>query len=780
MILTRRWLDRYLNLNKVTNDEISVALNSLGFEVDREIDYATLNKDLIIGLIKEHKKLEGTNLSINQVQVNKKEVVQILTAAENVRAGQFVIVAPIHSQIATGAVMGKRVIKGYESIGMMCGLIELGFGSTQLSVKEEPEVYVIKNHPNLENLIGESINVLGFDDYSWEVDLTLNHSDALGAFQLAKELGNYFKVPFTWKKASAKNKVEPIHEKISLKVDKSLAKDVNSFGYSYFSLINNNFELPTVDDLWLKISEAKSTDNPLNDVASVVALESSQPVIFVDGDKVKKLELTLQKIDEQELVVLKENDQVVTIVGQQVREEYQVSISTKNILAIYINFEPVIMRKQQKNLNQSNVNLQRYMKPLYANNFELANEVIEDYFTKQKNLAAIGPAHYTVGPVKVNNKFKISLSFLNNFLGTDLTAKQIINLFKYLDFEIKADGDELTFRIDPNRIDILGKNDISEEVARLYGYNNIPVVPLKIISNENEFNIEFDLQKKLTSYLIGMGMNNVKTYSLVSKVTNDTWNLFNLKQPVKLMSPLSANHEQYRLSLSKSIIDVISYNTAKGNKHLEVFEVGDVYYEGQKKETHLAIGISGPRDYYYAKSYADAILNLYNLDLTEIEFNVKENVIDEIHPYINAEIYAKKKLVGFIYKLNPHYELKLKLQPTYLVELNLNALAAVADLKIQNKEFSKFQASKRDLSVEVPNKVPYQTLIKTLVDGVDNLVRYDIIDLYQDEKLKKAESLAISISFVFNDLEKQMNEEQINKAWEQVLANVHKLRLKVR
>jgi phenylalanyl-tRNA synthetase beta chain len=231
---------------------------------------------------------------------------------------------------------------------------------------------------------------------------------------------------------------------------------------------------------------------------------------------------------------------------------------------------------------------------------------------------------------------------------------------------------------------------------------------------------------------------------------------------VKLLSPLSNKHEEYRLSLAPSMLEVISTNLAQGNKQLRFFEIGDVYSGKNRRETHLILGLNGKFDYYDLKSEADAILNFYNLDPLTVEFNLQTNLPDQIHPYINAAIVSQKKTLGFIYKLNPAYENSLKIGPTFFLELNLDQILKVANLKIVNQEFSKFQASSRDLSIEVPLDLPYQAVIQTLVKKVKNLVAYQLIDVYNDEELLAKKKTALTISFTFNNLEEQMSEVEIN------------------
>jgi phenylalanyl-tRNA synthetase beta chain len=210
----------------------------------------------------------------------------------------------------------------------------------------------------------------------------------------------------------------------------------------------------------------------------------------------------------------------VSVIGQLPLREYRVGINTQKVLVVYLNMDNVMMRSQQKKLNLSNISLQRYMKPLYPNKFGFANQSLAKIFLEYNLLLNLSQPVYIVGPVKNNPIIKTSVDYLNEFLGTNLTSKAIIDLFKSLDFKISLKGSELTFLVDPNRIDLEGVNDLAEEVARLYGYDKIPTTPLTIIANEGQNNFSLKLQNKLVNYLIGMGFTNLKTYSLISSQTN--------------------------------------------------------------------------------------------------------------------------------------------------------------------------------------------------------------------------------------------------------------------
>jgi phenylalanyl-tRNA synthetase beta chain len=212
------------------------------------------------------------------------------------------------------------------------------------------------------------------------------------------------------------------------------------------------------------------------------------------------------------------------------------------------------------------------------------------------------------------------------------------------------------------------------------------------------------------------------------------------------------------------MIQTIKTNVLNGHHNFVLFEVADVYFQHDKSNRHLAIGMTGKFNYYNLKAHVDAILRLYNIDPLTVEYNLDPEVIEEIHPYINAEILIGRKCLGFIYKLNPRFEAKNKITDTFIAEINLDLLYKMANLRIENHEFSKYQASTRDLSVELPISLSYQEVIKALVKDVKNLTGYELTDIYQDQLMRSKHVQAVAISFTFNNLKQQMTDEQIAKS----------------
>ncbi|QHX36870.1 phenylalanine--tRNA ligase subunit beta [Spiroplasma sp. BIUS-1] len=802
MYLTRKWLEKLIDLTGVKNEQITVALNSLGFEVDSFKDYSKLNDKLKIAHVGNVAPMEGTHLSFCFVDKGEELVSPIVCGASNVQEGQYVILAEAGKKIANGLKLENREIKGKMSEGMLCALTELGLNPKALSDKEKDWIYPIVTKEDTYAMIGNetALEEIGFLDAVWEVDLTLNRSDALGAMQLAKELANYFDKDLNDISKNYTLKTNNLSSPVSIKIDKEVDKVVRSAAMQMVSVKEvmsvgeKEYKIYSNQDVWLKFNDAKTTHNFWLDLANAIAIETGQPVLFLDPSKLKsQLEIKNNKNSEHEVnLQLTSDGKVISTLGVEVNEEFLPTVDSKEILVVYLSLDPIFMRKQQKEFNTSTVDLQRYMKPVSSKLYKIAQSRVM-YWLDQYN---IYESNSEIEISKESNEkqaeIKVKLEYIHKLMGIELKVKEIKDLFKTLDFQVEESGDELLFKVDEFRTDIAHSADIVEEVTRIYGYDNIKSIPPKILSDNKSKKLDLRLQKQNENYLLGLGFNNIKTYSLLSSETVDNWNLFGIDNPINLMSPLSKLRETFRLSLSRSIIEIAAFNYSKGNKNVKLYEFADIYNMNNLRQRHLSVLISGDvmnqkgydisikSSYAYLKGICDSILQTYNLDINEIQFEVNESSPSEIHPFINARISFEGKTLGFIYKLNPRFEQAQKLDSTFVLELNITEIQNTKNTVIRAQEISKFQKTTRDVSFILNSTDKYSQVINTIISGVDYLTKVELIDIYQDDKLKETNSKSVSVSFEFNSVEKQLNDQEVQNQWDKVLANLSKLKIEVR
>lgn len=805
MIITRRWLDNFINLDDISDDKITQALNSLGFEVENYKSYKKLNDDLIIGFVSAVFPMEGTKLNFCFVDIGEELVSPIVTGATNIKEGQYVIVARPEKTIANGVTLAIKKIQGKISEGMIVSLSEIGMQNSSLINNEITDwIYEVFTKQDLYTLIGNdnALDIIGFNDSVWEISLTLNRSDALGSLQVAKELANYFKkqinfVDEPYKISQSKNKITTTFElDNSDKIIRSLAiqqfdiKELLSFDKRILNIYSNQ-------DIWLKFNEVKTSLNFWLDLSNIIAIETGQPVIFLDPKKItKKLSIKNNPNQtNQTNLQLMHGDEVISTLGVDFNIDFLPTLNddSAQVLLVILSLDPYFMRKQQKSFNMSNISLQRWMKPISSKLYNLTAQRTIFWLNEYNLLSTASSLDVLIESEEKENIVNVDLKEINNLLGIKLSFQKIQSLFKKLDFEIKKlPNNIISFKIDNLRTDITHQAHIIEEIARLYGYNNIKSEPPIIESAIKSKNFENKLKIQIENYLIGLGFNNVKTYSLMNKKEVEAWDLFNIKNPLNLISPLSKLRETYRLSISKSLIEIATLNYAKGNKNIKLYEFGDIYNKKNVWKKHLSFLISGDvifqkaynidikPNYSYAKGILDEILKFYQLNWSEIEITTNQSVNNDIHPYINGCIKYHDEILGFIYKLNPHFEKEQKLDETYIVELCISTLEKFLNPTIKLNEIPKFQKTSRDVTMLLEEKHKYNQIINSISKNINFISNIYLFDIYQDHLLKQEQKTAISIKVEFNSTEQQLSDEIIAIEWKKMLKNISDLNIKIK
>ncbi|AOG60673.1 phenylalanyl-tRNA synthetase subunit beta [Spiroplasma helicoides] len=803
MVITRNWLEHFIDLDNIGDDEITTALNSLGFEVDAYRSYKEINDSLIVGHVGHVSPMEGTSLNFCFVDLGDDLVSPIVCGATNVKEGQYVLVAPPGTTIANGMTLTKREIKGKVSEGMICALIEFGMDQSLLNEEEVDIIYPIHTKSDPYSLIGspEALEIIGFEDSVWEVDLTLNRSDALGAFQLAKEIANYFDKKIKDYTNIFKTRKSEHNVPVSIKESKDLKNVLRRCSMQLFdikqvsSIDKIEQKIFSNQDIWMKFSQCKTQNNFWLDLSNAIAIESGQPVILLDAEKLKtQLEIVNNPTKDRPVnYQLLCAGEVVSTLGVSVESYFLPTEETKQVLAIYLSLNPIEMRKQQKSYNSSSVFLQRWMKPISSKIHKLASDRTVYWFDQYGLYGSSTDLETQIESDEQDVTIEVNLEFINNLLGMSLKTKEIKELFKNIDFEVEeADKHNLKFKVDPNRTDIKNSADIVEEIARLYGYNNIESKAPEIIATAKSKKLEDKVLGNVESYLLGQGFNNIKSYSLTTKNDALKWDLFDIKDPVNLASPLSQYRETYRLSLAMGCIESASLNYSRGNKNIKLYEVGDVYNIKGVREKRLCAIVSGDilnqkaydlnlhSSYAYIKGIADKILNCYQICPMDLKIENINKDNDDIHPHINAQISYKDELIGFVFKLNPRFEQAKKLDDTYLLEFNLSSINQLFSREIKAIEIPKFQKTSRVVTMLLSSNDQYTKVINTIKNDVNYIVSFKLVDIYQDEQLAEKKLKAVSVGFEFNSSEKQLSDNDVSKEWNKILANIDKLKIEVK
>ncbi|WP_342252157.1 phenylalanine--tRNA ligase subunit beta [Spiroplasma endosymbiont of Amphibalanus improvisus] len=787
MLISKNWLNKHIDLSQITNQQIIDALNHLGLEFEELIDYSK-NQNVTVGRISVINKVEKSNkLSFCLVDIGEELVSPIMCGGNNLHEEQYVLVAKPGATLFNGTKIVERKLMGKISQGMICSLYELGIDEQFLDSKEIEGIAELKEgiDTSYEQLGSSSIlSALNLDDVFFRVDLTLNRSDCLAEFVIAKELANYFNLKcrdlelFELNKFSKKIKSPPIIvESKAINAVKYLTSKIEPKTYATFR-----------DAVWLKqnLQKANQEDWLVNN-ANIAAVETGQPLIVLDLNKIQSklvisdnFENKENKIKKGDLVIL-DGKNFVHLIGGKTNTAYLPKNDTSAILVIALNVETKVMREQAKKIDNYDINLRRYIKPLSQSALELGILRFLHLINNENNIKDVSSINSIEKKKKFNKAITTTLEYFNNFLGTELKSLKILSLLTPLGF--KVSDNKNTFVITPPdyRTDIHDKSDLAEEISRLYGYDNIQSKPVILESMGGDIrNFNFELINKISNVCIGQGFNKIKTYNLTSDTKANNFNFLKHKKLIKVMNPLSSNREVLRPTLMSNMFDSLMFNNSRNFHDQKYFTIEKIYHKDDFYGSYHLCCMAQEKiinnqwthqeyknSFFYMKGLLHNILNQLNFDVSKLKYKNISDKGDILNSYQSAEIILNNKTIGIIGVTHPKFEKELKIKKTYLFEINL--LPFFDNFEKHQTSYKSFIINvpiKRDITIIQSDQNNLET-IKNLIQKSSSLIQsIELIDHY-----KSAEKKTLTLTLKFNSI-KQLNDLDIKKEFDSILSKL--------
>lgn len=773
-----KYIKKHVDLGDITPEEVADKLTFAGAEVEEIIRPAS-GTNLVIGQIiscKEHP--DSDHLHVLQVDEGPKHGVhQIVCGAPNAREGLKVIVA------RTGAVLPKieikpSVIRGVESDGMCCSLLELGVDKKYLS---EAQCAGIEELPE-DAPVGEEdvLGYLGLDDVAIDLDLLPNRPDLYAFENVAREVGCLFEKPAHFEEVK-EFPLKPTSFKVGSETDKCpifTARVVHSV---------NTHESPKWLKEFLLTSGVRSINN-IVDIGNYIMLVTGQPLNMYDADKLPKQELIVRDDLEGEFLAmdgnkytLQKGDLVVTsgglpmcLAGIMTADACRVDENTKNIAveAAYFAYAPI--RRTSNRIGLSSDSSLRFCKGI---NPDIAASVQKKTTEILKELAEVGDveetAIYDVYP-HGEKIIETTLAYLNGRLGTSFSEEVVLETFRRDGMEIlEAKGGNYKVKIPSYRIDIVGEADLSEELIRIQGFKNVvsslPVTELALTGlKPNQVK-----ERQVCRFLLSRGLSRIMTYTLEAKEDAAKFAYLNKNEPYVLKNPMTVERSVIRPNLLHSLLASASYNAAHQNKDFAGFEVSDVDARGYAGK-HLAIVLTGvapgagrigerPYDFYDAKGLIEGIFRLLGLGPNRYQVAPWSLGGEELHPGRTAEIRMGKKLLGYVGELHPLCAKAYDLKGAVVAEIDLATILEMRTSEAKAVIPPKFPSVSRDLAILVSEKVTYEEMKRELFRSSNLLKEVEVFDLYQGKGIPEGKkSIALSLTFLADD--RTLKEEEIAEA----------------
>ncbi len=790
MLISNEWLKEYVTIDDSVSN-LAERITRTGIEVDDLIDYTKDIKNLVVGFVKSKEKHpDADKLNVCQVDIGEDEPVQIVCGAPNVDAGQYVIVAKVGGRLPGGIKIKRAKLRGERSEGMICSLQEIGISSNYIPKSFESGIYVFSEAqvPGT-----DALQALYLDDQVMEFDLTPNRADALSMIGTAYEVAALYNTKMT--------KSETTSNELDLSANDELTVTIeNENKVPYYSARVVHDVTIEPSPIWMQARLIKAGIRPINnvvDISNYVLLEYGQPLHMFDQDAIGSQQIVVRQANEGEKmttlddterelltsdIVITNGQTPIALAGVMGGDFSEVKEQTSNIVIEGAIFDPVSIRHTSRRLNLRSESSSRFEKGIATEFVDEAVDracyLLQTYANGKvlKDRVSSGELGAFITPID------ITADKINRTIGFDLSQNDIVTIFNQLGFDTEINDDVITVLVPSRRKDITIKEDLIEEVARIYGYDDIPsTLPVFDKVTSGQLTDRQYKTRMVKEVLEGAGLDQAITYSLVSKEDATAFSM-QQRQTIDLLMPMSEAHASLRQSLLPHLIEAASYNVARKNKDVKLFEIGNVFFangEGELPDQveYLSGILTGDYvvnqwqdkketvDFYLAKGVVDRVSEKLNL-----EFSYRRADIDGLHPGRTAEILLENKVVGFIGELHPILAADNDLKRTYVFELNFDALMAVSVGYINYQPIPRFPGMSRDIALEVDQNIPAADLLSTIHAHGGNILKDTLVfDVYQGEHLEKGKkSIAIRLNYL--DTEETLTDERVSKVQAEIEA----------
>ena len=782
MKLSTNFLKDYVDID-VDLHTLAEDMTKVGNEYDSAQPLINAN-GLVIGEVMEcTMHPDSDHLHLCKVNIGDR-VLQIVCGAPNVRKGLKVIVAMPGAELPEKTIK-KGMIRGQESNGMLCSIAELGLESKFLKPEDKDGIHELP--PDAP--VGEDpIKYMQMDDGVIDFDLTANRGDLLSILGMAYEIGAIYDKKVKDVDLSHGHTDKNVNDDFKLKIDTDnctmfLAKEVRNVKIK---------ESPTFIKNRLIASGIRPINNVV-DISNYVMLELGQPLHFYDYDKLHgMIEVRMAKEGEKlttlddiertltpDDIVISDGKESIGLAGVMGGLDTEITENTKNVIIEAAIFNSVRVRKTAQKIVRSEAS-NRFEKGLDPNRTYMAAEraakLLEEYADGE---ILDGTVEYNKEDMS-DKKIEITYQKVNDVLGTTIDPKDVLDVFRRLGFTYTEDGKTVTVSVPRRRLDISIKEDLVEEVGRIYGVDNIeskvPVTPIRMGSYDKT-------TREIRNKMVDLGLNETLSYILVNEKDAKNYTNDDTIEAIKILTPLTEERTTLRCSIITSLYKIYEYNVAHYNKDVSIFEIGksfykkgDTYNEENKiaclmtGEYYYGINNSKKVDFYIIKGIAEELLDFLGYG-GRYSFVVKDNMPEQLHPGQSAMISVNNDIVGLIGKVHP----EITKEDVFVMEINLDKLLAKKTGKMKYKEISKYPTVKKDISILVDTDITSNEIAVAIKKSAGSLLlNTEVFDVYTGKGIEEGKkSLAYSLTFGTND--RTLTDEEINKVLEKIIERLSKI-----
>lgn len=791
MDLSIRWLKDYVDIGDISMRDFSEAMSMSGSKVEGWTTEFEDVKNVVVGkILSVEPHPDSDHLVICQLDVGQQEPVQIVTGASNVHVGDMVPAALHKSQLPNGVKITKGKLRGVMSNGMMCSIAELNLTKGDFPYAAENGIFLLQEDCQ----VGQDIaSAIGCNDTCVEFEITPNRPDCLSVLGLAREAAVTFGKELKMHTPQVKGCGGDVHDYLSVEVRNP------QLCPRYTAKVVKNVKIGP-SPRWmrerLRASGVRPIDN-IVDITNYVMLEYGQPMHAFDIEYVKDHKIivrnavsgeTIQTLDgvdrtlSEDMLVIADSEKASAVAGVMGGEHSGINENTHTVVFESACFKGSSVRITAKKLGMRTESSGRFEKGLDAQNclpaVMRACELVE----------LLGAGEVVDGVIDVDNtnyqptRIHLDADWTNRFLGTDIPKEQMVKILTDLQFQLE--GDEII--VPSFRSDVEHKADIAEEIARFYGYNNIPTTIAKG-SPEGGYNEYQKFERVVNQNMLAQGMYEIMTYSFVSPKQYDKIRLPKddpKRQSVVIRNPLGEDTSIMRTNAIPSMMDILSKNYNNRNGAVSLYEIGNEYIpvEGEllpDEVPNLVLGMYGDdKDFFTLKGVVENLLD--TLAIREYDVDAKSDD-PTFHPGRCAVLSKDGEEFGIIGEVHPlvcaNYGINTRV---YVGKLKLRKLFAMMDTQRSYVPMPKFPASTRDLALLCDDALPVMTMEKAIKAAAGKILeKIELFDVYKGSQIAQGKkSVAFNISMRASD--RTLTDEEVNSAMSKILKALEELGAQIR
>lgn len=773
-----KWLLDYVDL-KGSISEVGDALTLSGSKVEEVIETGKEIDKVVTGrLIKLEKHPDADKLIICRVDVSD-EVIQIVTGANNIKENDVVPVALHGSTLPGGVKIKKGKLRGVESNGMLCSEEELG-------IADENSEHGIMILPS-DTPVGVDVKeILGLDGGIIDFEITPNRADCFSVYGIAREASATFKLPLKELNLSFNQDADSINNYLAVEVKDDLCR-------RYAARMVKNVKIKPSPD-WMQQRLEEAGVRPINnivDITNYVMIELGQPLHAFDYRDIDEKRIVVRRANENEkfitldevernlnsqMLVIADGKRAVAVAGVMGGLNSEIKEDTSTVVFECANFNGTNIRITSKKLGLRTESSSRFEKDLDPNLVEAAlNRVC--HLVEQLEAGDVVGGVIDIYPEPVRPyTLEVSTQWIRDFLGMDIDSKRMKEMLESL--FMKVSGEEL-FKIEvPSfRQDIKAKEDIAEEVARLYGYDKIPSVKMIGETVEAAWTKEQKLLREVKSTMVACGLSEIITYSIISSKSFDNLEIpkdSSLRKTISISNPLGEDFSILRTTGLSSIMECLSKNYARDNKEAYLFDTPRVYIPGDdvlpEEKDKLVIAMYGKADFYILKGIIENLLSSLGIDRYELE---REELNPTFHPGRTANLLIRRKNAGVFGEVHPNVLQNYGIDTrVYAAEIDLKSLFEASKPDKKYKALPKFPAVTRDIAMLIDEDIPVGEIENIISRSGNGLIEsIKLFDVYKGKQISEGiKSVAYSITFRAAD--RTLKDTEVNAVHEKIVKNL--------